>query len=541
MNNIVLIDRGLEYVDTFLNRSYNIIVLVVDSDVIAQKTKLKYKNCKQITHIISIQDIDSLDGTPYLTYDLLNKFRDAQCKIEFVAHRWLDDGMLSSNKFINALSWWNHIFDTFSLDFVFTSGLEHGCTYDIPIYIAHHRNIPAFLTPPTLAFHQSILHYGKNIYLPLLTGHLSESELADSLFYPFNPQLLADSKTQISLWSKLKAFIYKFLFKIGGQLLIDFIICLKHRNFTISQHMGNFPVSFWHRLSCFISLKKQFSYYNHIACMPNYDDKFIFYAIHFEPEGGTSVCVPLQNQLTILQMLHNALPRGYKLYVKEHPHQFMLNNPEMGYFLYNIQWFKSISFYKELQKLANIKFINFNTPSHELIKNAQALATINGTIHLEATFHNKPCIVFAGKTILLQHAKNIIYVDSFKSLLDGLKKLVKNPAIFDNTSFIEEYKAFLASHATHYQSADKAQNFISSIEAYLNNKIEELTGGGAYLRFLYSNIHPLYVFFHPSLTSRASVKKTLSHLDIAQTSHPLQMPLYSSIFVKAKLNTRNAS
>lgn len=213
------------------------------------------------------------------------------------------------------------------------------------------------------------------------------------------------------------------LLKIGGQVLVDFIICLLKRDFTIKQHPGYFPVSFWHRLLCLLYTKKLKKYYKKISQSPNYNEPFIFYAMHFEPEGGTSVCVPLQNQLTIIQMLHNALPSGWKLYIKEHPHQFMLNNPEMVYFLYNLKWWKSLAFYEEIHKLQHTKLIDFDTPSKELIQYAKALATINGTIHIESTFHNKPCIVFGGKNLILHKAKNIICVENFTHLKGQLELL----------------------------------------------------------------------------------------------------------------------
>ena len=475
MNNIILIDRDLKYIETFLQRSYHIVVLIVDSKKTLEECKEKYGNNPNITHIIPMQDIDHINGTEWISYQLLNDFKEAQYKIEFVAHRWLDDGMLSTNKFINALSWWNHIFDTYSIEFVLISGLEHGCTYDIPLYIAKHRNIPAFLTPPPIFYGTSLLFYNTNTYIALVGGHLSQTQLKENLFYSFDPDNVIITTNPTSLYKKIKKYIGIYVQKIGGQLGIDFVIALLKRDFTIKQHVGYYPFSFWAKLQSYLYTKKQRRYYNSIAKTPNYDEKFIFYAMHFEPEGGTSVCVPLQNQLTIIQMLSRALPKGYKLYVKEHPHQFMLNNPEMSYFLYNIKWFKSIEFYKEVQKLENVEFITFDTPSKELIQKSIATDTINGTIFLESTFLNKPCIVFGDYNLLLRTAKNAIYVNSFKSLKEGITNLINNPQDFDNSDELESYKAFLSKHTIHYQSPDRAKIFLDSIEAFLQQNHK---GGG---------------------------------------------------------------
>ncbi|WP_301185233.1 hypothetical protein [uncultured Helicobacter sp.] len=423
MKNIILVDRDLTFIDTFLELQYHIVVLIVDSDSMAADCKSKYKNHPQITHIMSMQELEYVDGTPYLDYNLLHNFIRAQYKIEFVAHRWLNDGMLSSNRFINALCFWNHNFDTFHIDLVLIGCIEHGITYDIPAYIAKHRDIPAFFIPPTLIYGISILHFNTNTYIPFVSGNLNEEQIQESLFYHFNPDDIVLPTANKTLWDKQKTFIRQMLLKIGGQVLVDFIICLLKRDFTIKQHPGYFPVSFWHRLLCLLYTKKLKKYYKKISQSPNYNEPFIFYAMHFEPEGGTSVCVPLQNQLTIIQMLHNALPSGWKLYIKEHPHQFMLNNPEMVYFLYNLKWWKSLAFYEEIHKLQHTKLIDFDTPSKELIQYAKALATINGTIHIESTFHNKPCIVFGGKNLILHKAKNIICVENFTHLKGQLELL----------------------------------------------------------------------------------------------------------------------
>lgn len=471
MRNIILVDRGhdLKFLSEALIRSYHVAVLVVDSDKIAQEAREKYKNHPQITHILSMQDLEYVDGTPYLDYKLLKIYKDVQYKIEFVNHRWLNDGMLSSNKFINALCWWNHVFDTFDISLVVSPHIEHGVTYDIPIHIAKYRHIPCFIAPPRLVYGQSILHYNTGIYIPFVSGGLPRQAFENNLFYSFNPDEVVVSSHGLSLWKQQKAIILKILLKLGGQVLVDFVLCLCRMDFHIKQHTGNFPVSFWHRLSDFFYVKKMKKFYDtHLSCIDiNSGEKFIFYAMHFEPEGGTSVCVPMQNQLTVIQMLHNTLPKGWKLYIKEHPHQFNLNNPEMVYFLYNLRWWKSIEFYKEVLKLRDVVFIDHSISSQLLLQKAQATATINGTIYLEALSYNKPCIVFGGDSLLLKNAKNTIYVDSFATLQKGIDRLVKDPDSFDISYEIENYISFMCHHATNYNSPTIAQDIFASIECYL--------------------------------------------------------------------------
>ncbi len=479
MSDIILIDRSptdrvLQNVEMFLQQSYRIVVLIVEHTQELKACKEKYEDNPNVIHIISSYAFGATtNGTEWFSYQLLRDFKEAQCKIEFAAHRWCNNGMLATNHFINVLSWLNHIFDTYSIRFVFASELEHGYLHDLPCHIAKQRNIPAFFTSHTIIYGTSLLFYNTNTYIALVGGHLSQTQLKENLFYSFEPNKMTKYKKHASLYKKIRQYARKCVLKIGGQLGVEFLMTILHGNYTAEQYLGYYPFSFWAKLQSYLYTKKQRRYYNSIAKTPNYDEKFIFYAMHFEPEGGTSVCVPLQNQLTIIQMLSRALPKGYKLYVKEHPHQFMLNNPEMSYFLYNIKWFKSIEFYKEVQKLENVEFITFDTPSKELIQKSIATATINGTIFLESTFLNKPCIVFGDYNLLLRTAKNAIYVNSFKSLKEGITNLINNPQDFDNSDELESYKAFLSKHTIHYQSPDRAKIFLDSIEAFLQQNYEE--------------------------------------------------------------------
>ncbi len=471
-------DRGhtLKFLTEALARGYHIVVLIVDSDTIARDLQKTYKNHPQITHILSMQDLEYVDGTPYLDYTLLTIYKEIQYKIEFVNHRWLNDGMLSSNKFINALCWWNHIFDTFDISLVVCPDIEHGVTYDIPVHIAKYRNIPSFMTPCTFANDGvSLLFYNTYSYIPLIQSHLDVDKFKENMLFSL-PDLTPPKQIPRSLWGKAKEIISKLAYKIGGQLLVEFLACLKNKSFIIKQHPGRFPVSFWHKLYSYIYMKKILKYYNTHTSTLSQDCNFILYTLHMEPEGKTAVTVPLQNQLTIIQMLHHALPKGWKLVIKDHPMQFKLNTCGMTYYLYNIKWWKSIEFYKELLKLPNVVLIDFNTPSKTLLDKAQAVATINGTIHLEATFRNKPCIVFGGKNVLLQSAENIVYVDNFQTLKKGIERLENDPTSFDVSNKIKGYLEFISLYSTNKHSKERAKTVFSSIESYLNQLPQDNQG-----------------------------------------------------------------
>ena len=70
---------------------------------------------------------------------------------------------------------------------------------------------------------------------------------------------------------------------------------------------------------------------------PKPNEKFFYYALHFEPEGSIQTRVTMESQLTIIKLLSECIPEGYFLYVKEHPWQFRLNNDLFSYYIYNVE------------------------------------------------------------------------------------------------------------------------------------------------------------------------------------------------------------
>ena len=110
----------------------------------------------------------------------------------------------------------------------------------------------------------------------------------------------------------------------------------------------------------------------------DYNDKYFIYPLHFQPEASTGVLAPYYcNQLEVIRCLAFSLPVGTVLYVKDHP---------------NGIGFKKLSFYKEIFKLPNVKYIDPNANNGELIRNSLGVITITGTMGYEALLMEKPVI-----------------------------------------------------------------------------------------------------------------------------------------------------
>ena len=109
-------------------------------------------------------------------------------------------------------------------------------------------------------------------------------------------------------------------------------------------------------------------------------EDYAFYALHYEPEMATLLLSPFYfDQLELIRYLARSLPLYFKLYVKEHP---------------AMRGKRPRKFYKEMLKIPNVRLIDQEIKSFDLIKNAKLVATISGTVGWEATLLEKPVITF---------------------------------------------------------------------------------------------------------------------------------------------------
>lgn len=121
---------------------------------------------------------------------------------------------------------------------------------------------------------------------------------------------------------------------------------------------------------------------------PDLNEKYVYVPLNYQPErtlspqGGVFV-----DQLLMVEMLSEAVPEGWKVYVKEHPLEWVQRGT--SYFSYRYR-----GYYEAIAKLKNVKLIPLGTNTYSLTNNAQAVATVNGTASWEAVLRSKPSLVF---------------------------------------------------------------------------------------------------------------------------------------------------
>lgn len=155
--------------------------------------------------------------------------------------------------------------------------------------------------------------------------------------------------------------------------------------------LNNLKTNFSYRLSINKALNRIISqnlYYNSLAIKSNLNSNYIFLGLHMQPEktslplGGEYV-----NQLLIVKMISECLPANWKLLVKEHPNQFNVRKSTNANF-------RSKFFYDSINKKSNVELVDLQVSSKELIANSKMVATITGTLGIEALTNNKAVLCF---------------------------------------------------------------------------------------------------------------------------------------------------
>ena len=112
------------------------------------------------------------------------------------------------------------------------------------------------------------------------------------------------------------------------------------------------------------------------------DSKFVYFPLQVDPDRNLLLGSPyLTNQLESIRHIAKSLPVDYNLFVKEHPGQ-------------KREW-RNISFYKEILDIPNVKLIHPSVSSEELYKKCSLVITSGGSSGFEASFFQKPTIVFS--------------------------------------------------------------------------------------------------------------------------------------------------
>jgi hypothetical protein len=127
--------------------------------------------------------------------------------------------------------------------------------------------------------------------------------------------------------------------------------------------------------------------YNELAFEPDFTQPYVYVALSMQPERSTNPNGGVfDDQDVMVGIIAAALPAGWRIYVKEHPSQFIDGiRVERG------RW---KNFYDAVLAHPNVSLAPLQTPSFDLIDRARAVASVTGTSSWEAIVRGVPGLVF---------------------------------------------------------------------------------------------------------------------------------------------------
>lgn len=136
------------------------------------------------------------------------------------------------------------------------------------------------------------------------------------------------------------------------------------------------------------------------------DKKYIFFALHFQPEAST---LPegdfYENQFLAIKILAENLPKDYYLVIKEHPKQLF-------YDLRNFH-FRTTFFYKKIRQLDRTFLFNSKADYNKILQHSRLVATVSGSVAWQGLLLGKPCVVFGDMWI--NDCKSVLMYQKFKN------------------------------------------------------------------------------------------------------------------------------
>jgi hypothetical protein len=132
-------------------------------------------------------------------------------------------------------------------------------------------------------------------------------------------------------------------------------------------------------------------YHSHSDGEIQLDRPYIYIALSYQPEATTSPKGDFFVNLDLMvYMISQVVPSDWLLYVKEHPSQFERT------WTHRSQSAREKYFYDDLLRMDNVRLIPTSFSSFDLLDNAEAIATVTGSVGWQAVNRGKPALVFGN-------------------------------------------------------------------------------------------------------------------------------------------------
>lgn len=438
MKNIVLFALNSSIIEAILQQTdWCIQTLILSDDMY----KDRFSNESRIHHIYTRYDFHWNNDLSGLDFGELEQFLAAQLHAENFFLRFINDYQMAKYDYYRGFALTHRIFQNDSIDFVIVDGYNEGRTSDMLLTeFAKHRGLPSYTLDVVFTGKACVYDNIAERMIPIY--RMYDAEKKEKSFYSLDFNTVVPSVIfyhpvlQKSFARKVEQIIYS----IFGQVGVDACSCL----YTMSNRKNKMGLKFTDRFNLFLQARKTKKWLARKTIPAGVQQKYIYFSMHYEPESSVSARGLMDSQLTALSMLSQLLPDGWKLYAKEHPHQFRYN--ERMLYAYPVATFKTIRFYEEILALPNVSLIHTATPSDILIRNSQAVASLSGTVFGEAIAIKKPILLFAGQRTpyrMLKDVYNIRSYDDCASAIREIEEHIKNGTQPNYSDWDEIFQTYL--------------------------------------------------------------------------------------------------
>lgn len=416
--NIILADRADMLLPMILEHTdWEIGVLIVQDE----EKKEKYEGNAKIKSIFTLNDITDKTKYTNFSYGEIKKFKRLQTIGDAGTRRMFNDYQFSRYVFYASIAFFNNVFSCQQFDACIITEPVHGFASDYILFeYAKLHHVPIY----NLATHgfgnfclNRDLEDGGLVMLPDNSLFTKERFYATAHY----TEQKKDQKLEIGLKNRIKNGIIH----IGGMALFRTVFCLLHGNRFMTINFFQYTLDeyyfSWYKIWLIRRyVRKLYSKYDG-------NRPYLIYFLHFEPEASiTNYAETLDSQLVIIEMISQCLPEGWTLYVKEHPDTYKLNSERFDFFVPTYSVFQSKYFFRKMDSLKNVSIIDYKTPATKVIQHAKAVASICGTVLMEAILEKKPVLTFANPhKYILSQLKDVFSIQSFSDLEFALGEIQK--------------------------------------------------------------------------------------------------------------------
>jgi len=261
------------------------------------------------------------------------------------------------------------------------------------------------------------------IYLSKLRGNYDlvlDEHLWDQISSVKN---YSEKKKQFSIL--LKYFSSRNFSKIFFERKKNFESDQKEKNKSFSDSKLSYIQYLVYKVKTILKKWSLYKYYNKISIIPDLKkEKYVLCALQYQPEKSTCPLGGIFNdQIMMIEYLRKHLPEEVKIFVKEHPSQFVYNYSRYG------EYFRNKKYYNRITKIKNTFLLDLTCDIFDCIDNSQFVTSVTGTICWEAVNRSKKAICFGDSW--MNGCEGILTVRNNNDLKNALTEIIYEKNIVD--------------------------------------------------------------------------------------------------------------